>query len=63
MFKNHFCNFGGRNFHQVEGGLIGLRGTCAIARVILQIFYGKWKRVVEDLMIKILRNSRFMDDG
>ena len=29
MFNNHFYKFGGRSYHQAQGGPIGLRGTCA----------------------------------
>ena len=38
MFSNHFYGFGGLKFRQMEGGPIGLRGTCTIARLIMQIF-------------------------
>ena len=38
MFKKHYYTFGGKIFHQSGGGPIGLRGTCAVARIIMQIF-------------------------
>ena len=38
MFENHLYTFGGRVYRQRRGGPIGLRGTCAIARLCIQIF-------------------------
>ena len=63
MFKHHFYTFGGEIFHQQEGGPIGLRGTCAVARVCMQMFDMKWKRKVENLRIKIRLLKRYMDDS
>ena len=37
-FSHHYYTFGGKIYHQEEGGPIGLRGTCAIARLAMQIF-------------------------
>ena len=49
MFNHHYYEFGGKTFHQAQGGPIGLRGTCAIARLVLQIFDSKWKSKLEGL--------------
>ena len=35
MFKHHFYKFAGKTYHQSQGGPIGLRGTCAIARLVM----------------------------
>ena len=43
MFNKHFYKFGGKSYHQSKGGPIGLRGTCAVARLVMQVFDGKWK--------------------
>jgi len=32
---HHYYTFGGKTFHQTRGGPIGLRGTCAVARVAM----------------------------
>ena len=37
MFSHHYYTFDGRIFRQSEGGPIGLRGTCALARLCMQI--------------------------
>ena len=48
MFENHFYGFGNKMFKQMEGGPIGLRGTCTIARLCMQIFDKRWTRLVEE---------------
>ena len=52
MFRKHFYTFGGKNFLQSEGGPIGLRGTCAVARVIMQIFDRKWISFLEGMGVR-----------
>ena len=61
MFRNHYYQFGGKNFHQEQGGPIGLRGTCAIARLVLQVFDTKWK-VLGDANIRTWMILRYVDD-
>ena len=63
LFSHHFYSFGGAKFRQREGGPIGLRGTCAIARLLMQIFDVKWEGILRELCINIWLNSRYMDDG
>ena len=38
MFRTHVYQFGGKLYHQLTGGPIGLRSTCAVARVVM----GDW---------------------
>ena len=47
MFRNHFLEFGGEKFQQSEGGPTGLRGTCSIARLTMQVFDRKWTKKLE----------------
>ena len=63
MFSNHFYGFGGLKFRQMEGEPIGLRGTCTIARLIMQIFDKKWTNLVEKEGIELTLYMRYMDDG
>ena len=53
MFQHYFYNFGGKQFQQIEGGPIGLRGTCTIARLVMQIFDRKWESLVVGAGIKL----------
>ena len=63
MFSNHLYTFGGKTYRQKKGGPIGLRGTCALARLVMC----SWDRLWEDLMkknrIRIEDYMRYMDDG
>ena len=63
MFRNHFYQFGGDTFHQRQGGPIGLRGTCAIARVVMNLFDRKWKLRLQELGIKTWLMMRYIDDS
>ena len=63
MFSHHYYSFGGKNYNQKGGGPTGLRGTCAIATLMMQIFDVKWEGVLRELCVKIWLNSRYMDDG
>ena len=63
MFRNHFYKFGGRIYHQAQGGPIGLRGTCVVARMVMQLFDAKWGRRLEQLGIVTWLNFRYVDDS
>ena len=62
MFNRHFYTFGGRTYHQRGGGPIGLRGTCAVARLIMQIFDRKWGGLLKSMGVKYYDLVRYMDD-
>ena len=63
MFSRHYYSFGGKMFSQRRGGPIGLRGTCAVARFIMQIFDGKWEAVLRNVGLTFNLIARYMDDG
>ena len=63
MFRKHYYSFGGKSFHQKDGGPIGLRGTCAVARLVMQVYDRKWGRSLENRNVRIYGNIRYMDDG
>ena len=50
-------------FKQMEGGPIGLRGTCTIARLVMQCFDRRWMTVIEESGMRIELYTRYMDDG
>ena len=52
LFKTHTYTFGGLFFRQRDGGPIGLRGTCAIARLAMQIWDTRWSQTLKDLGIE-----------
>ena len=63
LFENHYYSFGGGAFRQREGGPIGLRATCAIARLCMQLFDGKWEHILKQMGIWAWLIVRYMDDG
>ena len=63
MFKNHYYGFGGKIFHQETGGPIGLRGTCSIARLVMQVFDVKWEGILHRVGLQMWLYGRYMDDG
>ena len=63
MFTHHFYEFGGRRYRQMEGGPIGLRGTCTLARLVMQVYDRRWMSTVEEGGISMKLYMRYMDDG
>ena len=63
MFTHHYYGFAGKMFQQLEGGPIGLRGTCTIARLCMQVFDRIWWDKVEKQGVNIALYMRYMDDG
>ena len=63
MFDTHVYSFGGKMYKQAAGGPIGLRATCAVARLVMKIWDEKWLGKLKDLMVKIEEATRYMDDG
>ena len=63
MFDTHMYTFGGRIFKQSEGGPIGLRSTCAVARVIMNRWDAKWKDKLKINNIELESDARYVDDG
>ena len=63
LFKNHLYTFGGDVFRQLKGGPIGLRATCAIARMVMCEWDRLWIQKLDSLNIKTELMMRYMDDG
>ena len=63
MFQNHLYTFGGQVYRQKRGGPIGLRGTCALARLTMC----NWDRLREELIrrnrVTLEEYMRYMDNG
>ena len=49
-------------FLQKAGGPIGLRSTCAVARVVMNTWDVKWKEKLDQNNITIKKGDRYMDD-
>ena len=62
MMNTHQYSFNGKTFLQQAGGPIGLRATCAVARVIMNAWDTKWLEILTDNNIELLTGVRYMDD-
>ena len=63
LFKNHLYTFGNKVFRQTSGGAIGLRATCAIARITMNVWDNLWGRKIRELNLRQELYTRYMDDG
>ena len=63
MFENHLYTFNGKVYRQRKGGPIRLRGTCAIARLVMCAWDRVWLGKMVKNNITIASYLRYMDDG
>ena len=63
LFRTHVYSFKGNYYRQADGGPIGLRATCAIARVCMAQHSVKWQTRMEDCNINIAGSGFYVDDG
>ena len=63
FFDTHCYTFGGKRFLQSKGGPIGMRATCAIARLVMAKWDTLWEEKLQDHGIKLELVTRYMDDG
>ena len=62
MMNTHLYSFNGKTFLQKEGGPIGLRSTCAVARVVMNEWDTAWLERLEMNNIVLRKGERYMDD-
>ena len=63
LFKTHCYSFKGSTFRQSDGGPIGLRGTCAIARVVMARHSIMWAKLIEANNINTSFIGFYVDGG
>ena len=63
LFSTHIYSFKGRFFRQADGGPIGLRATCAIARVCMGRHSVQWKAKLDMNNIQTEFIGFYVDDG
>ena len=63
IFKTHTYHFGEKYYLQEEGGPIGLRSTCSIARLVMLWWDDQLVVALESRNIKMISGARFMDDA
>ena len=62
IFKTHTYSFNQKFYLQARGGPIGLRSTCAIARLVMMWWDDELLEAIERLNIKTVAGARYMDD-
>ena len=62
MMNTHQYSFNGKTYLQQAGGPIGLRGTCAVARVVMNVWDLRWLETLRMNNIKTKGGCRYMDD-
>ena len=62
LFRSHVYTFGGKFFLQKRGGPIGLRSTCAIARIVMLDWDDRWLWMLTKNNIRLEQKARYMDD-
>ena len=60
--NTHLYSFNGKIFQQTSGGPIGLRATCACARVVMNSWDIAWMRKMEMNNVVVDLGMRYMDD-
>ena len=62
MMNTHVYSWNGEKYLQRARGPIGLRSTCAVARIVMNEWDARWQAMCADNNIKLAKGSRYMDD-
>ena len=62
MMNTHVYSWDGKTFLQKAGGPIGLRSTCAVARVVMNEWDSRWMEMCENNNIKLRKGDQYMDE-
>merc|ERR1711940_165359 len=63
VYDTHVNSFDWKCYKQREGGPIGLRSTCALARVVMGRWDIKWKERLAESKIEMEDDGRYVDDA
>ena len=62
MMNTHVYELDSEIFLQQAGGPIGLRSTCAVARVTMSYWDAKWLELMAENNVQIRKSDRYIDD-
>ena len=62
QMNTHVYTFDGEMFLQKAGGPIGLRSTCAVARITMSTWDARWQRMMAENNVNLMGADRYMDD-
>ena len=63
LFKNFTYKFGGKFYHQSEGGPIGVRATGAVAQLVMEAWAEQYMKILTDSGVLVQLLSGYVDDG
>ena len=61
-FALHLYQFGGRLYHQKDGGPIGMRLAGSVARIVMGEWAGRMMKILKDNNIKVWLAAYYVDD-
>ena len=62
LFRSHVYSFGGKYYLQKAGGPIGLRSTCAIARLVMLWWDVEMMTLMSSNNLTVEQKARYIDD-
>merc|ERR1712082_56584 len=62
IFSSHMYTFGGKVYIQSDGGPIGLRLTCALAKLRMAVFARMLKQILKDNHVEVELAASYVDD-
>ena len=62
LFRKHTYTFGGKYYLQKQGGPIGLRSTCCIARIVMLWWDRQLGEILQKSNLTTEEKARYMDD-
>ena len=62
IMNTHVYSWDGESYLQGGRGPIGLRSTCAVARVVMNEWDARWLSLCKENNIKVRKSERYMDD-
>ena len=62
VFRNHLYQFAGKTYRQSNGAPIGVRLSCAVARLIMNTWDRKLKTILAENKVKFETVFRYLDD-
>ena len=62
LFRTHTYSFGNKFYQQMEGGPIGLRSTCCVARLVMLWWDEELLQIMVNNNVITEEQARYMDD-
>ena len=63
LFKNFTYKFGGKFFHQTDGGPIGVRATGSASELVMEDWASQYRGILESSGVRVHLLGGYVDDG